>query len=94
MYLCIPGMESPPSRKYLPVYLEFIQHHLLVGAAHIFLTAPFVWGGGLMTQLLRLLQPFIVEGSVSMTSHVDDGEDFLYSTRGLSWMRDNPKVHT
>ena len=51
--LPLSGMESPPSRKYLPVYLEFIQHHLLLGVTHMFLSSPFAWGGNMMTSLLR-----------------------------------------
>lgn len=46
-----------------------------------------------MTSLLRIFKPFIEEGSVSMTSHSDENLDYLYSTLGLSWMRDNSKTY-
>ena len=76
----------------LPLYLEFLQHHLLMGASHIFLTAPFAWGGAMMTNIQRILRSFIEDGSVSITSHADKGVDYLYSTRGMSFDRDNLKL--
>ena len=74
------------------LYLEFIQHHLLMGASHIFITAALVWGGKIMTTLQRVLRSFIEDGSVSITSHSDDNVDFLYSIRGLGFHRDNLKT--
>ena len=76
----------------MPAYLEFIQHHLLMGASHIFLTAPFTWGGDIMTSFLRILRPFIQDGTVSMNSHADDDVDSLYSVRGADFSRDNVKI--
>jgi hypothetical protein len=63
-----------------------------MGASHIFLTAPFAWGGPIMRKFLRIFRSFIEDGSVSITSHADDGLDFLYSVRGMSMMRDNLKL--
>ena len=63
-----------------------------MGASHIFLTAPFAWGGAIMTNIQRILRSFIEDGSVSITSHADDGVDYLYSTRGMSFDRDNLKL--
>jgi hypothetical protein len=40
----------------------------------------------------RIFRSFIEDGSVSMNSHTDDDTDFVYSTRGLSWMRDTAKL--
>ena len=70
------------------MHLEFIQHHLLIGASHIFITAALTWGGRLMTSLLRILRTFIEDGSVSMTSHIDDDMDFIYSLKGFTFERD------
>ena len=64
-----------------------------MGVKHIFLTAPFGWGGKIMTSLLRILRSFTEDGSVSMTSHADDNIDYLYSTAGLSWIRDSIEVY-
>jgi hypothetical protein len=75
-----------------PLYLEFIQHHLLMGASHIFITAAFAWGGKLMTSLQRVLRSFIEDGSISITSHTDDEIDYQYSVRGLGFHRDNLKI--
>jgi hypothetical protein len=63
-----------------------------MGASHIFITAAFAWGGKLMTSLQRVLRSFIEDGSISITSHADDGVDFLYSIRGLGFHRDNMKT--
>ena len=76
----------------MPAYLEFVQHHLLMGASHVFLTAPFTWGGKIMTSLQRILRPFIEDGTVSMNSHADDDVDSLYSVRGADFSRDNVKI--
>jgi len=92
LYMCVPGLETTPSRKFLPIYLEFIQHHLNMGASHIFLTATFTQGGAMMNKLLRIFRSFIEDGSVSMNSHSDDDIDFTYSTRGFRWTRDTAKV--
>ena len=45
-----------------------------------------------MTSLQRVLRSFIEDGSISITSHADDGVDFLYSVRGLGLHRDNMKT--
>ena len=41
-----------------------------------------------MTSLLRILRTFIEDGSVSMTSHIDDDMDFIYSLKGFTFERD------
>jgi len=93
IHLCVPGIESPPSRKNLPIYLEFLQHHINMGATHIHLTALFTWKSIHMARLLRVLKSYIDDGLVSVTSHATDGADYLYSVEGLSWMRDNIKIN-
>ena len=45
-----------------------------------------------MTSLQRVMRSFIEDGSISITSHADDGVDFLYSIRGLGFHRDNMKT--
>jgi hypothetical protein len=91
LYMCVPGMETPPSKSSLPVYLEFIQHHLLLGVNHIFLSSLFAWNKTHMDTMLRVLDSFIKEGSVSMSSSSGDNFDYVYSTAGLVWSRDNVK---
>ena len=88
----IPYTFIIPCTQSLSIYLEFIQHHLLLGVSHIFLSAPFSWNGTIMNQLQRILRSFIEEGTVSITSHSDDDIDYLYSVRGLSFHRDVIKV--
>ena len=43
LYLCVPGMESVLTRQTLPLYLEFVQYHLLLGVNHIFIAASYTW---------------------------------------------------
>lgn len=78
--------------QYLPVLLEFIQHHLNIGVTHIFLTMPFPWHGAVMTQYARILKSYIDEGSVSLTSHLDNSNLQLYSVMGMTLQRDNMKT--
>jgi hypothetical protein len=79
---------TPSTPQTLPVYLEFIQHHLLMGASHIFISAPYAWGGKLMTSLQRILRSFIADGSLTLHSQADNGEDHLYGILGLSLDKD------
>lgn len=76
----------------LPMYLEFIQHHLLMGASHIFLAAPFMWGGKVMTLLQRTLRTYIEDGSVSISSTAGDALDYSYTVEGVDLGRDNVKI--
>lgn len=93
VHMCVPGLESPPSKKNLPIYLEFLQHHINMGVKHIFLAASFTWSSPHMARLLRILKSFIDDKLVSINSHPSDDADFLYSFEGLSWMRDNIKIN-
>lgn len=93
MHLCVPGLDSVPTIKTLPIYLEFVQHHLLLNIDHIFLSAPLVWSSPHMTKLLQAFQHFIQDGSVTMSSLAIDDADFLYSVRGMSVHRDNLKIY-
>ena len=88
----LPSLPLPSLPQMLPIYLEFIQHHILMGASHIFLSAPFAWGGKIMTSLLRILRSFIEEGSLSLNSQADNGEDFLYGIHGLSIDKDTMRI--
>jgi hypothetical protein len=92
-HMCVPGIESPPAKKNIPIYLEFLQHHVNMGVAHVHLTALFTWKSVHMQRLMRVLRSFIDDGLVSLTSHTSDGQDYLYSFQGLSWMRDNIKIN-
>ena len=88
-YYLITFLYSTPSTpQTLSVYLEFIQHHLLMGASHIFISAPYAWGGKLMTSLQRILRTYIEDGSLTMHSQADNDEDHLYGILGLSLDKD------
>ena len=36
VHLCVPGISKPVNKLNLPLFLEFISHHLLLGVDHIF----------------------------------------------------------
>ena len=86
------GLEYTPSQAKLPMFLEFAQHHLLLGADHIFMGARFLWNSPHMSLILQAFRSFILEGSVSMTSLTGDNLDKVYSVKGMEWYRDNIKI--
>ena len=92
VHMCTPGMETPPGRRILPLFLEFIQHHLLLGVDHIFLSANFHWGSRRMITLLRLFRTYISEGSVTMASQAGDNVDYMASVYGIYWKRNVLKL--
>ena len=92
LHMCVPGLESFPTKTSIPLYLEFIQHHLLLGVDHISIATIFPWGSVHMDRLQMLLTSFIDDGSVSLSSQSGDGIENVYSTSGLSWFRDNSKI--
>lgn len=91
IYLCVSGSAVLPSKEMAPYYLEFIQHHLLMGVSHIFLGVAFAWQSSNMRRLLELLGSFIEEGRLTVQSHSGDGLDFVFSLAGISIERDNLK---
>ena len=62
LHICVPLTSQFPSRKVLPIYLEFVSHHLLIGASHIYLPVPFGWNSYYMRQFLEIFQSYIQEG--------------------------------
>ena len=91
--MCVPGLENIPSKRGVPVVLEFVQHHLLMGVSHLHLQFYFSWESRHMLRYLRILKSYIEEGSVSVSSHASvDNLDFVYSTHGVSWDRDSVKI--
>ena len=78
MHLCVPGWEDIPSKVTLPVLLEWIQHHVLMGASHIFAGAVFSWDSKHMHTINRIVSSFIDDGLVSITSHSGDNIDGTY----------------
>lgn len=92
IYLCVPGSSILPSKEMLPYYLEFIQHHINMGVAHIFLGVAFAWDSQYMLILLRVLRSFIQSGHVTVQSHSGDALDLTFSMAGLTVERDNLKT--
>jgi hypothetical protein len=92
LYICAPGLETPASALILPLYLEFVQHHLLLGVDHIFLSASFGWESEHMIRLLQIFRSYIEEGKVSISSQTDQGVDYLHSFTGVYWQRNVIKI--
>jgi len=92
IYMCVPGMESNPSVKILPLFLEFVQHHLLLGVDHMFMAANFAWDSPHMDRLLQIYRSYIDEGKLTMASQAGDGVDFMATFGGIHWNRNVLKV--
>eukprot|EP01041_Mallomonas_annulata_P010346 gene10346-21585_t len=92
LHMCVPGFRRPPSKEVMPRYLEFVQHHLLLGVDHIFLGTSFSWKSTSMTRMLEGFRSFIDEGSVSVASQAGDGIDNVLSVKGLTWHRIDAKT--
>jgi hypothetical protein len=78
MHMCVPGWEDEPSKANLPILLEWIQHHILLGVDHIFSAMTFSWESKHMHSMRKILGSFIDDGLVSITSHSGDGIDGVY----------------
>ena len=78
MHMCVPGWEDEPSKASLPLLMEWIQHHILLGVDHIFSAVTFSWQSKHMHTINRALSSFIDDGLVSITSHSGDGIDGVY----------------
>lgn len=84
VYMCVPGLRSTPSIRFLAHLYEFVQHHLMMGVGHIVLGATFSWRSPTMKLLLRVLKNFIQDGKVSVASHSPDDVDFRFALGGMS----------
>ena len=78
LHMCVSGWEDAPSKINLPVLFEWIQHHVLMGASHIFAGVTFDWGSPHMRAINHALASFRDDGLVSVTSHVGDRIDGAY----------------
>ena len=63
LHICVPATSQAPTKDSLPVYLEFISHHLLIGASHIHLPVPFGWNSIEMYKFVTIFQSYIQEGT-------------------------------
>ena len=65
LHICIPYSSREPTRDTLPMYLEFVSHHLLLGASHINLPLPFGWNSNAMNRFTDIFQSYIDEGMIA-----------------------------
>ena len=64
LHICIPYSSKEPTLSTLPMYLEFVSHHLLLGASHINLPLPFGWNSHAMNSFTDIFQSYIDEGTI------------------------------
>ena len=76
IHLCVPEWSDSPNKVTLPPLLEFLQHHLLIGVSHIYMS--FRPKGNEKEVLSNFLDGFISEGSLTVNTITDYGLDGLY----------------
>ncbi|CAE7267252.1 unnamed protein product, partial [Symbiodinium microadriaticum] len=91
IHMCVPGVESPISKKSLALYLEFFQHHFNLGVQHMHIAATYTWGSPNMNMFVEAVRPYIDDSLMSVTSEAGD-EDLVYGFLGMSMDRDNVKI--
>ena len=62
LHICVPYSDRELTRVEWPMYLEFVSHHLLIGASHITLPVPFAWNSLQMNRLSDIFESYIREG--------------------------------
>ena len=65
LHICVPCSSQEPARSVLPMYLEFVSHHTLLGASHINIPVPFSWNSPQMNHFTELFQSYIQEGNMN-----------------------------
>jgi hypothetical protein len=85
IYLCLSGKTTSPFVDSVALLLEFIQHHLLLGVQHLFLSVRYAWDSQNMHSLLLALRYFIEQKRVTVSSQASDGYDRTASTKGIAW---------
>lgn len=78
LYMCVPGWEDMPGKMTLPIFLEWIQYHLLLGVSHIFTAATFGWDSHYMATILNTVGSFIDDGTLTLASHSGDNVNEAY----------------
>lgn len=62
LHVCVPSSDQIPSKNNLPLFLEFVSHHLLIGVSHIHLPVTFAWNSVHMNRYIDIFQSYIQEG--------------------------------
>ena len=92
LHICVPGTKQLPSKKVIPYFVEFVSHHLLIGADHIYLPLTLSWTSESMAVYLTVLRSYIEEGKLTVVTQSGDGLDMISSVGGLSWHRAAMKI--
>jgi hypothetical protein len=68
IYLLGGDLETFPNRQSLPVTLEFIEHHLLMGFQRVFVASPFDWRSKHTRRYQRILKSYIRNNQVVLST--------------------------
>jgi hypothetical protein len=87
VHLCVPGTRLLAHKTALPMLLEFVSHHHLLGVDHIYLPVTLGWNSPLMTNFVGVFKSYIDEGILTVLSQAGDNMDMTPSIFGLTWHR-------
>ena len=92
VHICVPGTRQYPSKRTLPLFLEFVAHHVLLGADHIHLPVLLGWGSPHMALFTDVFRSYIRQGKLSIGSQAGDGVDMVSSLAGMTWNKNAIKI--
>ena len=78
LHLCVSGWDILPSKTSISLLLEWIQHHILLGADHIFTGLAFHKDSEHFETIRKFTSSFIDDKLVTLTSLSGDGIDQSY----------------
>lgn len=85
--IIVPAMDKSPIRSNIANLLEFIEHHLVLGANHIVISTAFTPLSLEMIQIQEVLGKYINDGQVIILSEVVYDENDIFGAKGLSWTK-------
>ena len=92
VHVCVPATNQHPYKTVLPMFMEFISHHLLLGADHIYFPVPFGWGSRDLNAFTSVFQSYVDEGKLTLMAHAWDGLEKFPSVHGMELVKHNLKL--
>ena len=89
----MPATNQHPYKTVLPMFMEFVSHHVLLGADHVYFPVPFGWGSRDMNAFAAVFQSYVEEGRLTLMSHAWDGLDKFPSVHGMELVKHNLKLY-
>jgi hypothetical protein len=66
-------------------YMEFLEHSVLLGAGHVFLSVDFSWDSRSMRHIVKTLSRYIDSGKLTIMSEAGDNINQVSSIAGMTW---------